>query len=309
MYFLTVLEPHIFEKMNLKSLKNLEYFMNLRIDDTSKYHAQLFVMMSMDSGLDIPLDFALLKHRLRLTRRIKILEILKSEIFAVVDKNGKNKTGEYLRKKLSTEFKYLSTEFSEFKKNDPKFSYIYILNIINNKYYNKYNIFEGGVGETLTPKESSNNNNPQRNVKNSAVVEEIFDYWVEVMGKVKSRTVLTESRKRKILGALKNYSVEDLKSAILGCSLSPFHMGENEQSKRFDNLSLIFRDADKIEKFMEFAVNPPAKAQEPKQKYETVEEHNKRVSQAFLEKYKNSTAIEGIFDEGRASDRISGCFE
>ena len=38
------------------------------------------------------------------------------------------------------------------------------------------------------------------------------------------------------------YSVEDLCLAIDGCHVSPYHMGENERSRKFDSLELIVRD-------------------------------------------------------------------
>ncbi|MDZ7868802.1 MAG: hypothetical protein U5L02_06290 [Rheinheimera sp.] len=59
----------------------------------------------------------------------------------------------------------------------------------------------------------------------------IFDHWRSVMGHEKSK--LDDKRTaliRKALGL--GYSVDDLKNAITGYSLSPFHMGENDSNTR-----------------------------------------------------------------------------
>jgi hypothetical protein len=80
-------------------------------------------------------------------------------------------------------------------------------------------------------------------------VLEIFKYWQITLNHHKAK--LDTKRKKKIEAALKlNYSVEDLKRAIDGCSKSPFHMGSNESHKRYDSIDLIFRSADHIESFM-----------------------------------------------------------
>ena len=65
------------------------------------------------------------------------------------------------------------------------------------------------------------------------------------------RAVFDVKRQRKVEQAFKlGYSLEDLKKAIDGCSMTPYNMGKNDNSQVYDDISLIFRDADHIERFM-----------------------------------------------------------
>ena len=78
--------------------------------------------------------------------------------------------------------------------------------------------------------------------------EAVFNYWAQVMGKNKVR--FDDKRKKLIISRLKDYSVDDLILAIDGCKMSGYHMGENEQRTTYNELSLIFRNSEKIEYFM-----------------------------------------------------------
>ena len=71
------------------------------------------------------------------------------------------------------------------------------------------------------------------------------------------RAKLDEKRRRLIRNALKRYSVEDCQLAILGCSMTPHNMGENDRGQRYDGINVIFRDADQIDRFMRNAESPP----------------------------------------------------
>ena len=81
-------------------------------------------------------------------------------------------------------------------------------------------------------------------------IEEVFKFWVTTFGK-RSSTALDDARKKKLQVALKHYSVEECKQAIKGCSLSPWHSGHNPNNKKYHELTLIFRNADKIETFID----------------------------------------------------------
>lgn len=58
------------------------------------------------------------------------------------------------------------------------------------------------------------------------------------------------------------YSVDDLKRAIDGIHLSPFHRGENERGQKYLGLKLALRDGDQVNKFTaiveQHANGPPA---------------------------------------------------
>jgi hypothetical protein len=80
-------------------------------------------------------------------------------------------------------------------------------------------------------------------------IREVFDHWRTKM--IHPRAKLDSSRRSKITARLKDgFSVEDLKLAIDGCAASAWHMGENPSNKRFDDIALICRDAQKVEGFM-----------------------------------------------------------
>jgi len=80
-------------------------------------------------------------------------------------------------------------------------------------------------------------------------ITRLFSYWQEIMGYKRAR--LDEKRKRAICGRLKEgYTEDDIRLAIEGCFLSPFHQGENQNHQRYDDLSLICRDAEHIDRFI-----------------------------------------------------------
>ncbi|BCA93797.1 hypothetical protein TUM19329_01580 [Legionella antarctica] len=82
-----------------------------------------------------------------------------------------------------------------------------------------------------------------------ASIQELFIYWQTVMNH--PRAIFDAKRQRKVAQALKlGYSLEDLKKAIDGCSKTPYNMGQNNSGQVYDDISLIFRDADHIERFM-----------------------------------------------------------
>lgn len=89
-------------------------------------------------------------------------------------------------------------------------------------------------------------------VKPQAVLTEVmdvFDFWKFKLNHPQSK--LDDKRKKAIGKALKiGYTVEELKNAVLGCSMSDYHMGINDKRTRYDSIDLIFRSADHIDKFV-----------------------------------------------------------
>ena len=82
---------------------------------------------------------------------------------------------------------------------------------------------------------------------------EVYEHWISVMRPGKKRVpALDEKRRLKVASAIADYGVDDCKLAIDGCSRSDFHMGRNKQKKRYDDLELILRDQDHIERFLAF---------------------------------------------------------
>ncbi len=82
-----------------------------------------------------------------------------------------------------------------------------------------------------------------------APFKEIFDHWQRVRAKPRSK--LTKDRETKIRARLKDgYSVEDLKTAIDGVARDPWELRPAN-----DDLALILRDAQHVERFIAFAHN------------------------------------------------------
>lgn len=88
-------------------------------------------------------------------------------------------------------------------------------------------------------------------------VQAIFDYWVETV-RTSSKGLkprLDSKRENRIVQALKLYTPEELKLAIDGVLKSDFHMGNNNRGKKYDDIELILRNAENIEKFAALALD------------------------------------------------------
>lgn len=94
------------------------------------------------------------------------------------------------------------------------------------------------------------------NVRSTALsgpVSEVFDFWKTTLNH--PRSILDDKRRKLIHARLdEGFSVEDLQTAITGCSRSPWHMGGNDRDQVYDDIALICRDAAHVEKFMAFAI-------------------------------------------------------
>lgn len=87
-------------------------------------------------------------------------------------------------------------------------------------------------------------------------VEIVFNHWASVMNHPKAK--LDDTRRNLIKKAIKlGYSIDDIKNSITGYSYSPFHMGQNDRSTKFDGLDLILKNGSKIDAGLEFFSKPP----------------------------------------------------
>ncbi len=85
-------------------------------------------------------------------------------------------------------------------------------------------------------------------------INAVYEYWCEVMRPGKTRVPsLDAKRSLKVASAIADYGVQECRRAIDGCAVSDFHMGRNKQKKRYDDLELIFRDQDHIERFLSYS--------------------------------------------------------
>lgn len=60
---------------------------------------------------------------------------------------------------------------------------------------------------------------------------------------------MNEERIVTIGAAIVDYGVETCVNAVVGCSYSDWHMGQNPQGKKYNDIELIFRNAQNIERF------------------------------------------------------------
>lgn len=90
---------------------------------------------------------------------------------------------------------------------------------------------------------------PAMTQSRSELVKMVFDHYVKVMDKPRAR--LDDKRKICINRALQTYTARELSEAITGYTHSPFHMGENDRHRRYDDIELLLRDARRIEEGLE----------------------------------------------------------
>jgi DNA-binding transcriptional ArsR family regulator len=91
-------------------------------------------------------------------------------------------------------------------------------------------------------------------------VDLVFAAWVQSTDRT-ARTQLTPERRRLIKRAFGwGYSAEDLVAAVQGWRHSPHHLGENDRRTVYNDLGLLLRDADRIERFRDLELQHRAGA-------------------------------------------------
>ena len=123
-----------------------------------------------------------------------------------------------------------------------------------------------GTHQNRTETEQSRTENPSVEleldvqVESSNPVEGVFKAWQEATHHHKA--VLDPKRRKCITAALKHYSPEDLEDACRGVMLFPHNRGETNGT-RYDDLTLVLRDSEHIERFRDQArVAPVATLEE-----------------------------------------------
>jgi hypothetical protein len=75
------------------------------------------------------------------------------------------------------------------------------------------------------------------------------------------------------------YSEDDIITAITSCAKSPYHMGQNDNGTIYDDLTLICRNGEKLEGFINNADRSPIKQQT---KQQSISDRNRESMNAFL---------------------------
>ena len=84
-----------------------------------------------------------------------------------------------------------------------------------------------------------------------ADINHLFVFWKEAMNK-SGATKLDSKRKAAIKNRLSDgYAVDQIKQAIINCSLTPHNMGQNDRGQKFNDIELICRNASNLERFIE----------------------------------------------------------
>lgn len=83
--------------------------------------------------------------------------------------------------------------------------------------------------------------------RRSGDVDDVFAAWKVATGR--ERVALDDKRKRKIVAALKLYPVDDVLDAVRGWQNDPFYCGENDRHTIYNEITLLLRDAEHIERF------------------------------------------------------------
>lgn len=101
------------------------------------------------------------------------------------------------------------------------------------------------------------------NTSRSALAVSVFDFWrVETNHE---HAHFTPKRRRKVLDRLRDgYTPERIQIAIRGCLASGFHQGQNDTGTKYDDLELICRDGEHLEKFIAIFENGGTSNGKPK---------------------------------------------
>jgi len=104
---------------------------------------------------------------------------------------------------------------------------------------------------------------------------EVFEYWKGVMNYPDAD--YSPTRQTRIENRLQKYTADQIKEAIDNCSKSPFNRGENDRNTKYDDIELICRNSEKLERFLNMT-RPEAKV-EPGEAPKTVDRLTGKVLQ------------------------------
>ena len=109
-----------------------------------------------------------------------------------------------------------------------------------------------------TPPRTEKKNNPQEvDAPDPATL--VFNTWIEATNR-SGRTQLDSKRRSRIQSALETYPLDDVLDAVVGWRNDPFYCGHNDRGKTYNDLGLLLRDAEHIERFRDLARTGPTQA-------------------------------------------------
>jgi hypothetical protein len=82
-------------------------------------------------------------------------------------------------------------------------------------------------------------------------VATVWNEWIVVHREGTRKPAFTEDRRILVACAIHDFGVHACIEAIHGCKMSPFHQGDNDRGRKYDDVGLILRNAEKVERFCE----------------------------------------------------------
>lgn len=118
---------------------------------------------------------------------------------------------------------------------------------------------------------------PYKPATEDEAIRQVWLYYVAAMQK--PRAVLDEKRYRLIRARLVDgWTPQQLMTAISGCASDAWSQGRNDRGKPFNELGLILRDAEHVERYIELAGSPS----KPRSKAEQRTARNMDAAREFL---------------------------
>lgn len=97
---------------------------------------------------------------------------------------------------------------------------------------------------------ATNGESESRKDSVAVTAESVLNAWVEATGRNATRVRMNGKRLAAVKARLREgYTGEDLIAAVRGIARSPWHMGDNPDGKRYDDMLVAIRDGERVEKF------------------------------------------------------------
>ncbi|MCZ4492709.1 MAG: replication protein domain protein [Conexibacter sp.] len=112
---------------------------------------------------------------------------------------------------------------------------------------------------TIKGEQRTTTENPPTPRGGNSEVDQVFAAWIEATGKT-DRTVLDPKRRRLIVAGLASHGLADLLDTVVGWRHSRHHRGENADKRPYNDLGLLLRNAENIEKFRDMERKARARA-------------------------------------------------
>ena len=172
-------------------------------------------------------------------------ERVRKTVLRKFDDDGSHLTQDKLTEVLAGSLRYLEQKSEAGKASGESRRNKRALNERSNE---RSNTCTNNVTESLNL-ESNNKNNVVESRLPAGLTSTVFEYWQKVMNHPLAK--LSDKRRHRIAQAHRNgFTAEQMMMAVDGCAHTPHNMGQNQAGQRYDDLELILRDVEHIERFI-----------------------------------------------------------